>query len=643
MDIIVGTAGHIDHGKTALIKALSGVDADRLPEEQERGITIDLGFADIELDEQRFGFVDVPGHEKFVKNMLAGASGIDVVILVVASDEGVMPQTREHFEICRLLGIQNGVIVMTKTDLIDDEEFLHLVKDDVRSLVKKSFLQEAPIVYVSSKTGEGIDKLKTALTNIVARIPKRQSESTTMLPIDRTFTVRGFGAVVTGTLVTGEIQAGSEMELLPVGRKVRIRGVQSYGNDIELASAGQRTAVNLAGIDHNEIRRGMVLSEILGIRPTQVIDAQVEVLEDSKRALKTRQRVRVHIGTVEAFARVQVLNAEKKIDPGEKDYIQIRFESPIASISGQRFIVRQYSPETTIAGGIILDSHAQKHRQGNVESARRFLGELQRAVDSANRPEIARILLEKSGTHGFSFEDLRAQTGWRQTVLQGALDDGEKARGIVKAGDTYIAATYFEDLSEIVVAAVDNHHRSEPLSRGIPRETLRENTAANVPIAIFKTVIDDLRNRGALVAEQDIIKASEFTQDLSPEEEKVRDELRRIYNEAGLQAPTVENALNESKRDYNVSDAQTRKILQMLIDSNEIVKISDSFYFSTEAIDRLVKKLRNFAEDDPEERLIGVPDFKNLAGVSRKYAIPLLEFFDAQKVTVRAGDKRLIR
>ena len=319
MDVIVGTAGHIDHGKTSLIKALTGVDADRLPEEQERGITIDLGFAELNLEDVKIGFVDVPGHERFVKNMLAGASGIDLVLLVVAADEGVMPQTREHFEICRLLGIKNGIIVLTKTDLVEDE-FLDLVKLDVDELVSGSFLDGVPVVEVSAKTLAGVDRLKETLRTLVLENPRERSELVPRLPIDRAFTIKGFGTVVTGTLSSGELRTGSDLELQPLGQEVRVRGIQTHGRSVDSAAAGQRTAINLSGINHNEIERGLVLGEIGTMRPTQIIDAEVEVLQDSKQPIKTRQRVRVHIGTAEVLARVQVLNKVNENPAGRKRF-----------------------------------------------------------------------------------------------------------------------------------------------------------------------------------------------------------------------------------------------------------------------------------------------------------------------------------
>ncbi|HET6862161.1 MAG TPA: selenocysteine-specific translation elongation factor, partial [Pyrinomonadaceae bacterium] len=359
--IIVGTAGHIDHGKSALVRALTGTDPDRLPEEKKRGITIDLGFADLILDDLRIGFVDVPGHERFVKNMLAGAHGIDLVALVIAADEGVMPQTREHFDICSLLGVQKGIVVITKRDLVDDD-MIELVKDEASELVAGSFLENAPIIAVSSKTGLGLDQLTSAVKDVGRQISPRSADFVTRLPIDRAFTIKGFGAVVTGTLISGEIKEGDELELHPTDKKVRVRGAQVHGRTVARAQAGQRTAVNLAGVDVTQLERGMVLSAAGQLRTTQIVDARVDVLKDAPRALKSRARVRVHIGAAEVLARVKILNESTEIAAGKSSLVQLRLESPIIALHGDRFILRSYSPSHTIAGGVVLEPMATKHR-----------------------------------------------------------------------------------------------------------------------------------------------------------------------------------------------------------------------------------------------------------------------------------------
>ena len=641
MDIIVGTAGHIDHGKTALVKALTGVNADRLPEEKIRGITIDLGFAELDLGNVRIGFVDVPGHEKFVKNMLAGASGIDLVALVVAADEGVMPQTREHFEICRLLETQNGIIVLTKKDLVD-EEFLELVRFDVAELVENSFLEDSPVVAVSAKTGEGIDDLKKVLQETAARIPARRKEIISHLPIDRTFSVKGFGAVVTGTLATGEINVGNEMELLPVKQKVRVRGIQTHGKDVKKAHAGQRTAVNLGGVNHDEITRGMVLAESGILRPTQILDTEVEVLKSANKSLRSRQRVRVHLGTIEALARIDVLNEMREIKQGEKDLVQIRLEVPVTAIPTERFILRQYSPQITIAGGKIINVNTKKHRRKELPEVRKFLNACQSAETQNDKSGLIRLFLEQAGERGSDFANLQAGTGWQKEVLTKALTENIDKKGVIKTENSYIARTPFDNLKQKILRETENHHKKEPLSPGILRETLREKTSAHIPVEVFKTALDYLEDEKKIKAAKDIVRTSSHNPELSDEEKRVRETLRKIYRQSDLQVPGIENALKDAVRGTRISLQNARKVFQMLLDKKEIIKVTEDFYFTRNSIENLIEKLKTYASTEAENRLIGVPDFKDLAGISRKYAIPLLEYLDREQVTRRAGNKRLV-
>ena len=636
MDIIVGTAGHIDHGKTALVKALTGVETDRFPEEKLRGITIDIGFAELDLGEVRIGFVDVPGHEKFVKNMLAGASGIDLVALVIAADEGVMPQTREHFEICRLLETKTGLIVLTKKDLVD-EELLEIVNLEVAELVENSFLQDAPVIAVSSKTGEGIDELKTQLKKLALQIPERKNETIARLPIDRSFSVKGFGAVVTGTLATGEIAETNEMELLPIGKKVRVRGLQTHGKSVKAAHAGQRTAVNLGGIEHSEIERGMVLAESGVLRSIQIFDAEIEVLKDAKKSLRSRQRVRVHIGTIEALARVQVLNERNEIEKGEKDFVQLRLEIPIVCVPNERFILRSYSPQITIAGGKVLDNSAAKHRRKDTENIRQYLQNL----TEADQPKQIKLYLETAVEHGLTFKDLQARTGWRGEVLKKAIAENAAKKAIIEAESFLFARTPFEKLKAKTFTEIENHHKKESLAKGILRETLREKIFSHLPPEIFKSVLLSLENDKKIAAEKDYVRAAAHNLELSGDEKNLRERLSAIYKTAKLEVPKLEDALIESIVNTKSDKNHARKIFQLLLNSGEIVKIADEFYFAKTEIDALIAKLKKFAENS-SDRLIDVAKFKDIAGVSRKYAIPLLEFFDRERVTRRAGDKRLI-
>lgn len=638
MDIIVGTAGHIDHGKTALVKALTGIDTDRLPEEKQRGITIDLGFAELDLGEVRIGFVDVPGHERFIKNMLAGASGIDLVLLVIAADEGVMPQTREHFEICRLLEIRKGLIVLTKKDLVD-AELLELVRLETAELVEDSFLDDAPVMAVSAKTGEGLDELKRVLLETAKELPSRNHDVITLLNIDRRFTVKGFGAVVTGTLVSGVINETDELEILPSGKKVRVRGLQTHGKNVKVANAGQRVAVNLSGIDHSEIIRGMVLTERNILRPTQIFDAEVEVLHDAKKALKSRQRVRAHIGTIEALARVQVLNETGEIKKGEKDFAQFRLETPVAAIADEHFIIRSYSPQITIGGGKALDVLAEKHRRKDIDNVRKYLRDFVEA--DYDKAEQLRIFVQTSGKGGASFADLQARTAWRKEILQKAIVENLERNFIVEAEGLYLARTTFEKLKENTLAEIGSYHQREPLAKGILKETLREKVFGFLPAEIFRTIIGELEKAGKIVSERDILRLGSHNTELTDDEKAVHERLSHIYKAARFEVPKMEEAFADALTGTTLQKEDARKIFQLLLNSREIVKISEEFYFAKSAIDELVEKMKGYA-GSVSNHTIDVPKFKELAGVSRKYAIPLLEYFDREKITRRTGDKRLI-
>ncbi len=638
MDVIVGTAGHIDHGKTALIKALTGIDADRLPEEKRRGITVDLGFAEMRVSDVHFGFVDVPGHERFVKNMLAGAIGIDLVLLVIAADEGVMPQTREHFDICRLLGVHAGVVVLTKTDLVDVET-LELAKIDAAELVANSFLENAPMICVSVRTGEGIDTLKDEIGRISANLPARDDRLVTRLPVDRSFSIKGFGAVVTGTLASGEVVEGAEMELLPTGTKVRVRSLQTHGRGVKSAFAGQRVAVNLGGIDHSKIMRGMVLAEPNTLRPTQIIDAAIEVLPSAAKSLRSRQRVRVHIGTIEALARIQVLNAVGEIAAGSTDLAQIRLEMPVVAVPGVRFIVRSYSPQATIAGGQVLDTFAEKHRRKELDLVRLHLNDLLAATANVNAT--VKLLLNAAGTSGLNFVELQMRTAATREILKAAVDSGIAEGSIALAGDRYIIADKLNELSTLVESAIGDFHRREPLAKGISREALRESISAHLPTEVFLAVISALESSGKIVLDKEVVRQASYEMELSAPDLELSKRILTNYMDAGLEVPKLDEAIDDSIAGTKFTPHEARKFFQLLIDSGKIVKVTAEFYFAREAIENLVVSLRQFA-DKSSGSLIDVAQFKELAGISRKYAIPLLEYFDRERITSRAGDKRII-
>lgn len=649
ISIIIGTAGHIDHGKSSLVQALTGKDPDRLPEEKRRGITIDLGFADLDLGDVRVGFVDVPGHERFVKNMLAGVHGISAVALVIAADEGVMPQTREHFDICRLLNVRRGLVVITKTDLVE-EELLTLVRAEAEELVAGSFLEGVPTVSVSARTGEGLEELRSAIRQIARETPARSSDSVTRLPIDRAFTMKGFGAVVTGTLVSGKIAEADELELLPAGLRVRARGVQVHGSSVRVAHSGQRTAVNLAGVDVASIERGMVLAETGRLRPVQIIDVQLEMLASAPRAIRTRSRVRVHIGSAEVLGRVRVLSNRGEIPPGETGFAQLRLESPVVALHDERFVVRSYSPSETIAGGLVLDPFATKHRGKELGKTHERL----RALMDSHRPARIAAFVESSGDIGLRLADIAARTGWNDAVLSEVATKAKQEGTIVEADDhprraarlgtpdgVFIARENFERLSRAALEEVRSHHKREPLSRGLARETLRERHFAHAAPEVFRSVIAHLENAGALATDKDLVRASEHSVELSPADAQLRERLSAFYEKAGLEAPSLDQAFADAGL-VATGRAHGRKILQLLIDSGTLVRVQGEMFIHLRSLDHLKGLLRKYAGEHEPARLIDVGTFKDLFGVSRKYAIPLLEYLDRERLTRRAGDKRII-
>jgi selenocysteine-specific elongation factor len=647
--IIVGTAGHIDHGKTALVRTLTGIDADRLPEEKRRGITIDIGFADLDLGEVRVGFVDVPGHERFVKNMLAGAHGIDAVALVIAADEGVMPQTREHFEICRLLDVRAGLVVLTKKDLVD-EELLALVKTEAKELVTGSFLENAPIIAVSSRTGEGIDELKTVLRAVCSQVPSRSQEQVTRLPIDRAFSMSGFGAVVTGTLIAHEINEGQDLELLPPGTRVRVRGLQVHGEKVRRAIAGQRTAVNLGGVETGALERGMVLAAPDKFRPTQIVDAEVQMLATASRALRSRQRVRIHIGAAEVLARVRVLesgtgvppvnhaqDARATIQPGDRGFAQFGFEAPVIGVIGDRFIIRSYSPQRTIGGGVIVDPFATKHRTKDLTTTREQLAGLL-SGDHQRRVELFTAGAEE---RGLKRSDLIARTGWRDEVAEAAIAAARAEGSVLDVNGDLLIPSIFNDLKVKVLEDIEAHHRSEPLSRGLAKEILRGRHFANTPADLLRAVLAQLEMESSVTVEKDVVRKREHTRAMSGADAELRDRLERVYREAKLAAPNLADAF--AKAGVNASaQAHGRKLLQVLIDAGLLVRVDGEMFFHREALDELIGKLRAVAERNPADRSIDVASFKALAGISRKHAIPLLEYLDRHRITRREGDKRIV-
>lgn len=638
--IIVGTAGHIDHGKTSLVKALTGVDADRLKEEKERGITIDIGFADLTVGDVHFGFVDVPGHERFVKNMLAGAHGIDLVMLTVAADEGLMPQTREHFDICRLLEVKSGLVVITKIDLVE-AEFADLVEAEVTPYVAGSFLEGSPVLRVSARTGEGIEELKKALAQLARKVEARDERAVARLPIDRAFTIKGFGTVVTGTLVAGRIGVGDELELLPESlagkRRVRVRGLQVHGHSTQEARAGERTAINLQGVELGEVERGQVLAPAGRLVATSMLDVKLHLLKSAPRPLRTRSRVHLHLGTAEVLARV-VLLGQSELAPGAACFAQLRLESPALALPEDHFILRSYSPTITIGGGVIIDSLPRKHR---LRERNQVIAQLERLLAGDDTERLA-LVVEMAGEHGMNFPELAARCGLPDETIKRAADALTKSRRLVAVANIpllLIARTEFDDLAKQVRAMLKGFHQRSPLESGMAREELRERIFASLSPEIFRAVIAQLAERGEVIAERDLLRLSTHRVALSAEEQAAKDHLADIYARAALQPISLEEAIAQAGSQFGIDGARAQRFAQMLINSGDLVKVAD-LVFHRSAIESLRPTLQKFkAEHGPR---LDVGAFKDLTGISRKYAIPLLEYLDRQRVTRRVGDAREI-
>ncbi len=635
--IIVGTAGHIDHGKTSLVRALTGIDADRLKEEKERGITIDIGFADLTVGDTHFGFVDVPGHERFVKNMLAGAHGIDLVMLVVAADESVMPQTREHFDICRLLEVKSGLVVITKIDMVD-EEFLELVEAEVSEYVADSFLANAPIVRVSSKTGEGIEALKKTLAQLAAKVALRDENAVARLPIDRVFTIKGFGTVVTGTLIAGSIKTGDELELLPSdARRMRVRGLQVHGKSTNEAHAGERTAVNLQGLEIAEVARGQALAPAGRFVATHLLDVRLQLLKSAKKPLRSRSRVRLHHGTAEVLARV-ILLGQQELPPGGKAFAQLRLETPLLALPQDRFIVRSYSPTITIGGGAIIDALPLKHR---LRESPKVIAQLE-ALAQADEAERLALLVEMAGAQGMTHAALAARSGATDEAIKKATEQFTRTRRLITASTNpplLVAREPFETLAKQVREMLKTFHKKAPLESGLGREELREKIFAKLSPEIFRAVIAHLTERNEVVAEKDLLRLATHRVALSTEEQAAKDHLAAIYLQAALQPISLEEALQQATPNFGIDQARAQRFAQMLINSGELVRVGD-LIFHRQTLETLRATLQSYKASHGSKLDVGI--FKDLTGVSRKYAIPLLEYLDRQRVTRRFGDAREI-
>ena len=645
--IVVGTAGHIDHGKSALVQALTGVDPDRLKEEKTRGITIDLGFAHYQHAGLNVAFVDVPGHERFVRNMLAGASGIDCVLLVVAADESVMPQTREHFDICRLLGVEAGLIALTKRDLVDDET-LALVRLETHELVAGSFLEGAPVVPVSAQSGAGLEALRDAMQGVAARVTEHRKAGVARLPIDRAFTVKGFGTVVTGTLVSGEISVDCDLELLPAGRRAKVRGLQVHGEAQGAARGGQRVAVNLAGVEVGEFERGDTLVAPGGLETTRCFDATLTLLPNA-RSLKHGARVRCHQGTTEVMARVALatlVDADGHapgpeapqggfltvLAPGADAYVRVRLERPAALTRGDRFVLRAYSPTVTIAGGTVLDPSPPRGRLRSLDGAVR----LGRLANRAEPREGVTVMVEEAGARGLARAVVARRAGVAPVdvapLVESLVADGRA----LPVGDLLVAPGHLGALREQLIASVAEFHAAHPLEAGVPREATRERFSHRTAHEVFDHVIRELVADGTLVATDRLALASHEIE-LSAEESSVRAQVERIFRDAALTPPEPASVAGTTGAGPDVVD----RMLKLLLRDGTLVKV-EALVFHTEALERLKRDVAGLKGPASTPVQIDVGGFKDRFRISRKYAIPLLGYLDRERVTRRVGKARVV-
>jgi len=620
---IIGTAGHVDHGKSALIRALTGVETDRLPEERERGISIDIGFARLVLPSgRRAGVIDVPGHERFVHNMLAGITGIDLVVLVVAADEGVMPQTREHLDILRLLEIQKGLVAITKIDLVD-EEMLELVEADVADAVAGTFLEGAPVCRVSSVTGEGLDELLRTLDALLEQTEPKDTTAFARLPIDRAFVRPGFGTVVTGTLVGGIVRQGDRLELLPQGIEVRVRGLQVHGEPVEQAQAGQRVAINLAGVDRSEVRRGNVLCAPGALRPTQSFAGRLHLLESWSRELKHGERVHLHTGTSEVLARVLLLEGEA-LNPGSSAYVQVKLEEPVVVGRGDRFIIRSYSPVHTIGGGMVIEPHAAYKRS----QARAAIAELQAKESGGTGGVIAETLL-RAGMTPLGLDELARRTGVTVEAVRAELPAlGPDVREL--EGGLWIHRRGFGQFCQAVRAELEAFYGRYPLRSGLGKEELRRKLGLGG--REFAALLSAAEAAGELSVQRDRVALPGRVPTLNAAQAKLAEQLRSAIAEAGY------SPLSVAELKARVPGADTEEVIIYLVEHGEAVRVGADLIIGAAALEEAVRRAREHLR---QHGRITVAEFRDLLGTSRKYALPLLEWMDEQRITRRVGEERV--
>jgi selenocysteine-specific elongation factor len=629
--IILGTAGHIDHGKTSLVKALTGIDTDRLKEEKERGITIELGFAYLDLPSgQRLGIIDVPGHERFIKNMVAGASTIDLVALIIAADEGIMPQTREHLDICTLLGIKKGLVALTKIDMVE-EDWLDLVQEDIREFLKGTFLEGVPLVPVSSTTGQGIPELIGILEKLAAEIEERSSAGIFRLPVDRVFTMRGFGTVITGTAISGSLSVGDQVSIYPQEIQAKVRGIQVHNQDTEQVRAGLRTAINLQGIEKAIVNRGDIVSSPQGLFPSSLLDIRITMLKSAERPLKNRAQVRFHSGTSEIMGRVVLLEGEE-IKPGESQFCQLRLTELVALLPGDLAVIRSYSPVRTIGGAQVLNVIPGKHKRLQAGVAAQL-----RILESGSDPEKTALQVLLAGVMGMSRQKLGRVLAVPPKKLDEILKDLLSHRVLIQWDKENRFMVHQEEFSKLIKAIEDllgDYHKANPLKPGLQKEELKSRLPQIKEAKLFNFILNHLSDQGILVQEKELVRLKSHTVQLKEDQQAARDAIEKIYLKSGLEPPYFKDLVEKYPK------GNPKEVLDLMVKEGKLIKVKEDLYFHSQAIEGLKKRLVQWLREKKE---ITTPEFKEMTRTSRKYTIPLLEYFDAIQMTMRVEDKRLLR
>ena len=628
--VIIGTAGHVDHGKTTLIQALTGINADRLKEEQERGMTIDIGFASLKLpDGTVAGIVDVPGHERFLKNMLAGVSGVDVVLLVVAADEGIMPQTREHLDILRLLDVKNGVVALTKMDMVE-KEWTDVVEEDVRSHLAGTFLADAPIIRVSARTGKGVEALKKALQAAVSRAEERSASLPFRLPVDRVFTRPGFGTVVTGTLVAGTLHVGDAAEILPSQIATRVRGLQVHGQKVTEAFAGSRVAVNLAGVETDALERGAQIAPPGALSPTTTFDALLRLLPDGPKILEDRERVRVHLGTLEVLGRIRLLDAHNELAPEERAYIQFRGETEFACARGDRFVVRSYSPMAVIGGGVILDAHPTRHRKADADA----LAALE-AKERGTPEDLVETVLQRCAV-GMIRAEVAGAAGLASPDAEAAVEALRLAgRVFILPGDRVFDVAILNTLTTRAIVALETYHSQFPLRAGLPREELRAALGKQVDGRAFTSLLAYWQKKDVVALEGATVRKAGFQVELNERQQTMLARIEQMYQTCSVATPSVEEVATELR---TTADGVTA-LLKVGEGQGKFARVEDGVYYHAATIDFIKQTVAEYLR---EHDSISVGEFRDLTHTNRKYALQALEYLDTVRFTRRTGDTRML-